>query len=150
MRNNTNQANNVSKAASNAAARNAARIAAVQQLRASKNAVRAAATKQQAYMLAVQQLSAQYGVPVPSFAPVVARNARANSATVAPSATTVSVNGVAYKPCKAVHALCATLPANATRTQQLQLCKDNGINAATASTQVGIYRKAAATAAAKQ
>jgi hypothetical protein len=139
-----NQANNVSKAASNAAARNAQRIATVQQLRASKNAARKQVANQQAFMLQVAQLSVQYGVPAPSFAPVVARNARANSATIAPSATTVSVQGVAYKPCKAVHALCATLPATATRKEQMQLCTDNGINRATASTQVAIYRKAAA------
>lgn len=140
------QTNNVSKAATNAIARNATRIALVQQLRASKNAARRAAANQQAYMVQVQALSVHYGLPVPSFAPQVARNARANSATVAPSATTVTVQGVAYKPCKAVHALCATLPANATRAQQMQLCTDNGINRATASTQVAIYRKAAAQA----
>jgi hypothetical protein len=148
MRNQTNQVSNVSKAASkaasNAAARNAQRIATLLAARAAKNAVRRAAANQQAFMVQVAQLSAQYGVPAPSFAPVVARNARANSATVAPSATTVTVQGVAYKPCKAVHALCATLPATATRAQQMQLCTDNGINRATASTQVAIYRKAAA------
>lgn len=138
------------KVTKNATSRNAARIAAVLAQRAAKNEVRRAAATQHAYMLAVKQLSVQYGQPAPSFAPVVARNARANSATIAPSATSVSVGGVSYKPCKAVHALCATLPATATRTEQLQLCKDNGINAATASTQVGIYRKAAATAAKQQ
>lgn len=136
--------------ANNAIVRNAQRIAHVQALRAAKNNARKQAAAQQAYMLQVQQLAATYGMPVPSFTPQVARNARANSATVAPSSSTVTVNGVAYKPCKAVHALCELLGANATRAEQLQICKDNGINAATASTQVGIYRKAAAAAAAAQ
>lgn len=133
--------------ANNAIVRLQQRVAAVQAVRAAKNAARKQVAMQQAYQLQVQQLAAQYGLPVPSFTPQVARNARANSATVAPSSATVTVGGVAYKPCKAVHALCELLGANATRAQQLQICKDNGINAATASTQVGIYRKAAAAAA---
>lgn len=123
------------------------RIAQVQALRSAKNTARKQHAKQQAYMLQVQQLATQYGVEAPSFAPQVAANARANSATIAPSRELVSVAGVGYKPCKAVHALCATLPANATRKEQMQLCIDNGINRATASTQVGIYRKAANQAA---
>lgn len=132
--------------ANNAMVRLMQRVAQVQALRASKNAARKQHAQQQAYMLQVQQLAAQYGMPAPNFGAQVSAYARANSETIAPSNTSVVVQGVAYKPCKAVHALCATLPATATRAEQLQLCKDNGINAATASTQVGIYRKAAAAA----
>lgn len=135
--------------ANNAIVRLAQRVAAVQAVRSAKNAARKQHAAQHAYMLQVQQLAAQYGLPVPSFAPQVSAFARANSETIAPSATMVVVNGVAYKPCKAVHALCATLPANATRKQQMQLCTDHKINGATASTQVAIYRKAAAQAAAQ-
>lgn len=125
----------------NAIVRLAQRVAQVQALRASKNAVRKQVAKQQAYQLGVAQLAAQYGLPAPSFAPQVSAYARANSETITPSNTVVVVQGTAYKPCKAVHALCATLPATATRAEMLQLCIDNGINASTASTQVGIYRK---------
>lgn len=140
----TNVANrNVSN---NAIVRLMQRVAAVQALRAVKNAARKQVAAQQAYQLQVQQLAAQYGLPAPSFAPQVSAFARANSETIAPSNTTIVVDGVTYKPCKAVHALCATLPADATRAQQMQLCTDNGINRATASTQVAIYRKAAAQA----
>lgn len=131
----------------NAATRTHARAVALLAVRSVRNAARTAAKQQQAYMVAVQQLAVQYGVQAPSFAPAVAANARANSATVSPSTESIVVQGVAYKPCKAVHALCATLPADATRKQQMELCMDNGINRATASTQVGIYRKAAADAA---
>lgn len=126
------------------------RAVALLAVRAARNAKRAQQRNQQAYMLQVAQLAVQYGVQAPQFGAVVAANARANSATVAPSRELVVVNGVGYKPCKAVHALCALLPADATRAQQLEICKDNGINAATASTQVGIYRKAAAAAAAAE
>jgi hypothetical protein len=139
----------LSSIAVNAAQRTHARAVALLAVRAARNAKRAQQRNQQAYMLAVAQLATQYGVAAPVHnAVVVAANARANSATVAPSRELVVVNGVGYKPCKAVHALCALLPADATRAQQLEICKDNGINAATASTQVGIYRKAAAAAAA--
>lgn len=131
--------------ANNQVVRMQQRIAQVQAVRAAKNNARVQQRNQQAYLLAVQQLAAQYGVTAP--VQTVALNARANSATVAPSTALVSVQGVQYKPCAAVHALCATLPATATRAQMLQLCKDNGINAATASTQVGIYRKQQAQAA---
>lgn len=137
-----NQQSNVATSVSNAAKRVHARAIALLAVRAARNAARAAVKQQQAYRLAVQQLAEQYGVQAPSFAPAVAANARANSATITPSRELVSVGGTMYKPCKAVHALCETIP-NGTRAEMLQLCKDNGINAATASTQVGIYRKAA-------
>lgn len=148
MSNKQHSAQATSTLPKNAILRLAQRVANVQAMRAAKNAVRAAAAKQQAYQLGVAQLAAQYGLPAPSFAPQVSAYARANSETITPSNTTVVVQGTPYKPCKAVHALCATLPADATRAQQLQLCTDNGINSATASTQVGIYRKAAAAAVA--
>jgi hypothetical protein len=137
----------------NAVTRMQQRIAKVQQLRASKNEVRRVAAAQQAFMLAVQQQAATYGIAPQQvqamFAPQVARTARANSATVAPSTELITVRGVQYKPCKAVHALCATLPATATRAEMLQLCYDNGINRSTAATQVGLYRAAVAKAAAE-
>lgn len=144
MRNNTNQVNNIVK---NAAARTHVRAIALLAVRAARNAQRADARKQQAYMAKAAQLAVEFGMPAPKFGPVVAADARANSATVSPSRELVNVKGVDYKPCKAVHALCETLPATATRKEMLQLCRDNGINAATASTQVGIYRKAANQAA---
>lgn len=128
--------------ANNAIVRLVQRVAQVQALRAAKNAARKQHAQQQAYMLQVQQLAAEYGMPAPNFGAQVSAYARANSETIAPSNTSVTVMGIAYKPCKAVHALCATLPATATRKEQMQLCTDNGINSATASTQIGIYRKA--------
>ena len=53
-------------AKNNTVTRNQQRIAAVQQLRASKNAARITARNKQAYMLAVQQLATQYGLPAPT------------------------------------------------------------------------------------
>jgi hypothetical protein len=136
----------------NTATRQAARIAAVLAQREAKNVVRRAAAAQQAFMVAVQQAAAQYGIPETQaramFAPQVARTARANSATVAPSTELIVVKGEALRPCKAVWALCATLPADASRKEMLQICKDNGINSSTAATQVGLFRAAAAKAAA--
>jgi phage FluMu gp28-like protein len=134
--------------ANNAIVRLQQRIAAVQQLRASKNAARKFAAQQQAFALAVQQAAAQYGVTPQQAAAalgLVASSARANSATVQPSVPTLQVQGTQHKPCAAVHALCAQLVAtdpHATRKQMLQLCTDNGINPATASTQVGRFRAA--------
>jgi prolyl-tRNA editing enzyme YbaK/EbsC (Cys-tRNA(Pro) deacylase) len=124
------------------------RIAAVQQMRASKHAARIAARKHDAFITGVHQLAAQLGVDPAQLlrAQKVAYNARANSATVAPSSEVVHVNGEALRPCKAVHALCATIP-NATRSEMLQLCKDNGINPSTAATQVGKFRAMQAEAA---
>ena len=138
-----NQHIQVATIATNASNRVHVRALALMQVRAQRNAARVAVKQQVAFQAQVAQLAAQYGLPAPSFSPAVAANARANSATVTPSRELVSVNGVAYKPCKAVHALCEQLP-NGTRAEMMQLCKDNGINAATASTQVGIYRKAVA------
>jgi len=140
----------------NAIARMQARIAAVQALRSSKHAARVAARNQQAFTLQMQQLAAQYNVAPEQLKAMLGatdRAARANSATANPSTELVTVNGVSYKPCAAVHALCDWLVStepNATRKQMLELCKDNGINASTAATQVGLYRaraKAAADAA---
>lgn len=123
------------------------RIAAVQQLRAGKNAARKQVAAQQAFMLGVQQLAAQYGVNPAQLLQV--NHARANSATHKPSAPVVHVTGTgALNPCKAVHALCAGMP-NATRAQMVQAATDAGINPNTAKTQVGLYRAAAAKAAAE-
>lgn len=137
--------------ANNAIVRMQQRIAAVQALRATKHQQRIAARNAAAYQAALQQLAAQYGMQAPKVS--IDLHARANSATVAPSAPLVTVQGVAYKPCKAVHALCDQLVQrnpDATRAEMLQLCRDNGINAATASTQVGLYRKARAAALEEQ
>lgn len=125
------------------------RIAKVQQLRASKNAARKLAAAHAAFVAGVQQLAAQQGIAPQQVAAMLgmqARNARANSATVAPSSSAVVVQGSALRPCAAVHALCAQYP-HYTRAQMVQLCVDNGINKATASTQVGVYRTNAAKAA---
>lgn len=122
------------------------RIAVVQALRASKHAARIAAKQQAAFIAAVQQQAAQYGVaPAQVQAMLHAVNkgapaARANSATQQPSSAVIVVNGVPLKPCKAVHAICAANP-TATRAQVLHLCKLQGINQATASTQYGVYQK---------
>lgn len=128
----------------NAQRRVRTRAIAALQVRAAKNVARAQRVAQANFMLAVQQAAAQYGInPAQVLAPQqVSAYARANSATVVPSVASVqSVGGL--KPCKAVHAICATLPATATRAQQIAAAVAQGINPATASTQVGIYRKAA-------
>jgi hypothetical protein len=132
----------------NAVTRMQQRIAVVQQLRASKNAARKHAAAQAAFIAGVQQLAAQHGIANVQHL-LHTGTARANSATVTPSNTSVVVDGVALRPCAAVHALCAKYP-HYTRAQMVQLCTDNGINKATASTQVGVYRTAAAKAAAQQ
>lgn len=127
----------------NAVVRMQQRIAAVQQLRASKHAARVAARNQQAFVTQVQQLAQQYGVNVQQVINMHNSNttaARANSATANPSNALVVVAGVPLKPCKAVHALCAANP-TATRAQILGLCAQHGINQATASTQYGVYKK---------
>lgn len=127
----------------NAVARMQQRIAKVQQLRASKHAARIAARNQSAFLLQVNELAVQYGINAQQLIKMHNSNntnARANSATVNPSAALVTVNGVPLKPCKAVHALCAANP-TATRAQVLQMCAQHGINPATAATQYGVYRK---------
>jgi hypothetical protein len=123
--------------ANNAIVRMVQRIAAVQALRASKNAARKQVANQQAFMLQMQQLAAQYGVNPAQLLQV--GNARANSATHKPSAPVVHTATGAHNPCKAVHELCATMP-GATRAQMVQACTDAGINPNTAKTQVGVYR----------
>lgn len=118
------------------------RIAAVQATRKQHHATRIAAREQaaaalanaQAYHTALAQLQAQYGVQATS-----APKARANSATAVPSAALITFNGAQYTPCKAVHAIAAHC--NGVRKATLALCKQVGINPATASTQFGIYRK---------
>lgn len=120
------------------------RIAVVQALRASKHVARIAARQQAAFITQVQQLAAQYGINTAQVLKMHNSNntaARANSGTATPSAAQVMVNGVPYKPTKAVHALCAANP-TATRAQLLAMCAQHGINPATASTQVGLYRAA--------
>lgn len=140
----TNKAATTAKTATtatNLVSRNVARILAVQQQRATNNANRAATALHAAGMLQLQQICAQYNLPLPRTANA-ANNARANSATMTPSVDMLMIQGKQYRPCKAVHALCETLPADATRKEQMQLCLDNGINRATASTQIAVYRKA--------
>ena len=87
------------------------------------------AAKQSAYMLAVQQLAAQYGVPVPNTLSVRAHN---NQQKHAPSA----VQGA----CAQVHAIAAQC--GGVRAATLAACKAAGINPATAATQYAKYRKA--------
>jgi hypothetical protein len=95
------------------------------------------AANQSAYMLAAQQLAAQYGVAAPTTLSV--RSVRSVQQH-APSA----VQGA----CAAVRALAATH--NYVRSATLAACKQAGINPATAATQYAIavkLHKAAATAA---
>lgn len=94
------------------------------------------AAKVAAYQAAVAALAQQHGLPVPT----VALAPRANSATVQPSSAVITVNGVQYKPTKAVHAIAAANP-NATRKQVLQLCINAGINQATAATQYNVFKQ---------
>lgn len=113
----------------NAISRNAARIAQAQELRASKNAARRLAATQQSYMLAVQQLAAQFNMPVPNTMSVRAYN---NPQKHAPSA----VQGA----CAAVHALAEQN--QGVRSATLAACKAAGINPATAATQFAKWQKA--------
>lgn len=160
MQNKMQNSNNGSKQATVAqqqhAARMQARIAAVQQqraqhaaARATKHAAQQLAAQQQAFAVAVQQLAAQHGIPVAqvqlALNPNNALGARANSATGTPSNPTVMVNGVAYKPTKAVHAIAALYP---TRAACIAACIAAGINPSTASTQFSVYQLAARNAAA--
>lgn len=120
----------------NAPTRNAQRIARVQELRATKNASRRIAATQHAYMLGVQQLAAQYGMPVPNTMSVRAYN---NPQKHAPSA----VQGA----CSVVHTLAEQN--QGVRSATLAACKAAGINPATAATQFAKWQKAQKAAAAK-
>lgn len=93
--------------------------------------------KRQAFELQVAQLAAQYGIAVnpAQVAP------RANSATFVPSSNQINVGGQYFTPCKAVHAIAASMP-TATRKQVLEACIAAGINKATASTQYGLWKNA--------
>lgn len=91
---------------------------------------------QQAIALAVAQYQTQYGT-TPA---VTLQGARANSATARPSAALVTVQGLAHKPCQAVHAIAAMHYPN--RKAAMLACSDAGINPATASTQYAAYSKA--------
>ena len=119
----------------NATTRNAQRIARVQELRKSKNEARRVAATQSAYMLAVQQLAAQYGLPVPNTMSVRPFNKPQQHA---PSA----VQGA----CGRVHALAEQN--NGVRSATLAACKAEGINPATAATQFAKWQKAQRLAAA--
>lgn len=112
----------------NATSRYAQRIARVQQLRASKNEARRVAATQHSYMLAVQQLAAQYGLPVPNTMSVRAYN---NPQKHAPSA----VQGA----CARVHAIAEQN--HGVRAATLAACKEAGINPATAATQFAKWQK---------
>jgi hypothetical protein len=134
-----------------AAATRATRIAAI----GAAHRARALAARSSAYhaaqnasvyatkLLHLQQLAAEYGIALPQQSTA----ARANSATVNPSKPLITVQGVQYKTCKAVQALCGMYP-HYTRKQMVMLCVDNGVNKDTASTQVNLYRTTAAAAAA--
>lgn len=121
--------NAVRNANNNALVRLQQRVAAALALRAAKHNARVTARKQQAYMLAVQQLSAQYGMPVPNTMSVRPVNTQQKHA---PSA----VQGA----CARVQSLC--VQHNGVRSAVLAACKAEGINPATAATQYGKYRKA--------
>jgi hypothetical protein len=110
----------------------------LQMRKVAKQAKHFAATQQSnqlQYLQAVAQLQATYNITNPQH---LAPNARANSATVQPSAAQIMVNGVLHTPCKAVHALAAI---HHTRKATLAACALAGINPSTASTQYGIYAK---------
>jgi hypothetical protein len=92
----------------------------------------AALQKQQSYLAEIAQIQAKYGITLQASAAP-----RANSATPAPSASAVCVNGTYYNPCKAVHALAAI---HGTRKATIAAAVALGINHATASTQYGIYK----------
>mgnify|MGYP003407644418 CR=1 FL=1 len=113
----------------NTVSRQQQRIARVQELRASKHAARQLARTQQAYMLAAQQLAAQYGMPVPNTMSVRAYN---NVQKHAPSA----VQGA----CARVHAIAEAC--GGVRAATLAQCKAEGINPATAQTQFAKWLKA--------
>lgn len=137
--------NTATPSAASAPTLRATRIAAVQQAvvaiaQGARNAARTARlqavahSKQQAYMVAVQQLAAQYGVPVPNTLSVRAYNKPQQHA---PS----TQRGA----CAQVHAIAAAN--NGVRSATLAACKAAGINPATAATQYAKYAKAAKLAA---
>jgi len=100
--------------------------------RSAKLAAHVAATQahnQQAYMLAVQQLAAQYGVPAPTTLSV---RSVAGTQKHAPSAQSGA--------CAQVRALAAAN--NYNRAATLAACKAAGINPATAATQFANAKRA--------
>lgn len=113
------------------AARTAAVTAAVTAIATQVRTQQRNARKQQAYMLAVQQVAARYGMQVPNTLSVRATGARAQQH--APSST-----GGA---CKQVHAIAAAN--NYNRANTLAACKAAGINPATAATQYALAKRAA-------
>lgn len=118
----------------NTATRMQQRIAAVQAERASKNQARRVAEQQKAYMLAVQELAVQFGMPVPNTMSVRAYH---NQQKHAPSAV--------QNACKTVHAIADDLyDQHGTldlRKHVLDACNLKGINKATAQTQYGKWLK---------
>ncbi len=108
-------------------------VALLQQRIAAKqvaHAVRTQAANQQAYLLAAQQLAAQYGIN-PAHNTLAVRSVHTKQQH-APSA----VAGA----CAKVHAIAAQC--NGVRSATLAACKAAGINPATAATQYAKYRKA--------
>lgn len=102
----------------------ARRVAAKQQ----QYHVSTVAAQQKAYMHAVQQLAAQYGLPVPNTLSV---RSVPGAQKHAPSAQAGA--------CAQVHAIAAQC--NGVRSATLAACKAAGINPATAATQYAKYRK---------
>lgn len=90
------------QAAKNLKARNAARIAQVQALRATKNATRAANANKAAYMFAVQQLAAQYGLPAPTQAQRAVSTVQKHAASTQPGACKLVRAYVAANPTASV------------------------------------------------
>ena len=121
-------------AASNMVTRMQQRIAALLAERAQRNTQRAAQRDQRGYMLAVQQLAAQYNMPVPNTMSVRPFNKPQQHA---PSA----VQGA----CAVVHALADQYKE---RSATLAACKERGINPATAATQYAKWKKLQTLAAA--
>ncbi len=108
----------------------------LQRRAAAKHAAHTSATlhaNQHAYMLEVQQLAAQYGMPVPNTMSVRPFNKKQQHA---PSA----VAGA----CARVHAL--AVANQGVRSTTLAACKAEGINPATAATQYAKWHKANAVA----
>ena len=127
--NNANATNNAARIASNnTIVRLQQRIAAALELRKQKHAARITARTNQAYMLAVQQLAAQYNMPVPNTMSVRPFN---NAQKHAPSA----VQGA----CAVVHEIAAAC--NGVRSAVMAECKARGINPATAATQFAKWQK---------
>lgn len=122
----------MSAAAKNNKARNATRIAAALTLRASKHASRITARNQAAYMLAVQQLAAQYGMPAPTQAQRAVNSVQRHAPSNIPGA------------CKTVRTWVAANPL--ATVQEAKEFFANKINPATVATQFGIARKQAAAA----